>query len=73
MKPADMQWREKMQNSYEGDIKQISMIDMASKKTRKQANEQKGKQVKKPTKVVSARDKCRFRLDVHNFIVLKHG
>ena len=73
MKPVDMRWREKMQNSYEVDIKQISMIDMASKKSRKQANKQKGKQAKKPTKVVSARDKCRFRLDVHNFIVLKHG
>ena len=31
-------------------------------------NKQEGKQ-----KVVSARDKCRFGLDVHSFIVLKHG
>ena len=40
----------------------------ASKQTRKKTNKQKGKQ-----KVVSTRDKCRFGLNVHSFIVLKHG
>ena len=54
-------------------IKWISMISTASKeakskKTSTKANKQKSKQ-----KVVSARDKCRFGLDVHSFIVLKHG
>ena len=47
----------------------MSMIDMASKETRKKAkkaNKQESKQ-----KVVSARDKCRFGTNVHNFIVLK--
>ena len=42
-----------------------------SKKANQQArkaNKQGNKQ-----KVVSARDKCRFGLDVHNFIVLKYG
>ena len=39
-----------MQNAYKGDIKQISMIDMASKETRNQVNKQKGKQAKKKTK-----------------------
>ena len=57
-----------MQRAYERGIKQISMIDIASKETRKQANKQESKQ-----KVVSARDKYRFGLNVHNFIVLKHG
>ena len=37
-KPADKQWKEKMQRAYERGIKQISMIDMASKETRKEAN-----------------------------------
>ena len=36
--PADKQWKENMQRAYERGIKQISMIDMVSKKTRKQAN-----------------------------------
>ena len=62
-----------MQSAYEGGIKQISMIDMASKEARKQANKREGKQARKQIKVVSARDKCRFGLDVHSFIVLKHG
>ena len=44
------------------------MIGIVSNEARKQANKQKDKQ-----KVVSARDKCRFGLDVHSFIVLKHG
>ena len=59
-----------MQRAYERGIKQISMIDMASKETRKKAkkaNKQESKQ-----KVVSARDKCRFGSNAHNFIVLKH-
>ena len=62
------QWKEKMQRVYERSIKKISMIDMASKETRKQANKREGKQ-----KVVSARDECRFGLNVQNFIVLKYG
>ena len=57
-----------MQRTYERGIKQISMIDMVSKETRKEANKWESKQ-----KVVSARDKCRFGSNVHNFIVLKHG
>ena len=69
-----------MQRVYERGIKQISMIDMASKEqeskqtskkseqTSKRANKQESKQ-----KMVSARDKCRFGSDVHDFIVLKHG
>ena len=51
------------------------MIDMASKETRKQANKQtKEKANKQESKqnVVSAKDKCRFGSNVHNFIVLKH-
>ena len=67
-KLADKQWKEKIQSAYERGIKQISMIDMASKETRNQANKRKSKQ-----KVVFARDKCGFGLNVHNFIVLKHG
>ena len=61
-----------MQRVCERGIKQINMIDMASiagKQTnKKKANKQGNKQ-----KMVSARDKCRFGLIVHNFIVLKHG
>ena len=49
-KPVNKRWQEKMQNAYKGDIKQISMIDMASKETRNQVNKQKGKQAKKKTK-----------------------
>ena len=44
------QWKEKMQRVYERSIKKISMIDMASKETRKQANKREGKQVRKQTK-----------------------
>ena len=48
------------------------MIGMASiarnKQTRKKENKQGNEQ-----KMVSARDKCRFGSNVHNFIVLKHG
>ena len=42
---------------------------------RKKANQQAKKANKqgKHTKGVSVRDKCRFRLNVHDFIVLKHG
>ena len=57
-----------MQRAYERGIKQISMIDMASKEIRKQENKRESKQ-----KVVSERDKCRFGSNVHNFIVLNHG
>ena len=39
-----------MQSAYEGGIKQISMIDMASKETRKQANKQEDNQARKQTK-----------------------
>ena len=49
-KPADKQWKEKMQRAYEGGIKQISILDMASKETRKQANKWEGKQARKQTK-----------------------
>ena len=72
-KPTDKQWKEKMERAYERGIKQISMIDMESKETRKQANEREGKQAKRQTKVVSTGDKCRFGSIVHNFIMLKHG
>ena len=54
--------------AYERGIKQISMIDMASKEIRKQENKRESKQ-----KVVSTGDKCRFGSDVHSFIMLKHG
>ena len=51
-KPANKQWKEKMQRAYKRGIKQISVIDMASKetrklvnkRTRKKTNKQKGKQ-----------------------------
>ena len=64
-KPADKQWKEKIQSAYEGDIEQISVIDMASiaggrrydkqqdKQTNKKANKarkQANKQAKKQTK-----------------------
>ena len=49
-KPVDKQWKEKMQKAYERCIKQISMVDMASKETRKQANKREDKQVRKQTK-----------------------
>ena len=39
-----------MQKAYERGIKQISMIDMASRETRMQANKQEGKQARKQTK-----------------------
>ena len=56
-----------MHRAYERGIKQMSMIDMASI-TGKQANMQENEQ-----KVVSARDKFRFRSGIHSFIMLKHG
>ena len=69
-----------MQRTYDKGIKQISMVDLASKETRKQAKKQESKQTNKETdkqenkqKVASARDKCRFGSDVHGFIVLKYG
>ena len=49
-KPTDKQWKEKMQGAYERGIKQISMIDMAIKETRKQVNKREGKQARKQTK-----------------------
>ena len=58
----------------------MSMIDMASKETRKKAKKQEKKQTNEKVnkqenkqKVVSTRDKCRFGSNVHNFIVLKNG
>ena len=60
--------KKKIQKAYERGIKQLSTIDMASKETRKQANKRESKQ-----KVVSARDKCRFGSDGHDFIMLKYG
>ena len=42
--------------------------DRNGKQTSKKANKQESKQ-----RVVFARDKCKFGLDVHKFIVLKHG
>ena len=44
-------------------IKQMSVMDMVSI-TRKQANKQEHEQ-----KMVSARNKCKFGSNVHNFIV----
>ena len=62
-----------MQSAYEGGIKQISTIDMASKtQESKQTSEKTNKQESKQ-KVVFTRNKCRFGSNVHNFIVLKHG
>ena len=46
-KPVDKQWKEKMQRVYERGIKQINMVDMANKETRKQANKREGKQARK--------------------------
>ena len=40
----------KIQRAYERGIKQISMIDMASKETGKQANKQEGKEARKQIK-----------------------
>ena len=69
-----------MQRVYERGIKQINMVDMANKETRKQANKQESNQTSKKAnkqeseqKVVFAREKCRFGSNVHSFIVLKHG
>ena len=72
-KPADKQWKEKMQRVYEKGIEQINMVTWQAKKqeskqTNKETNNQENKQ-----KVASARDKCGFGLDVHDFIVLKYG
>ena len=39
-----------MHKAYERGIKQISMIDIASKETRKQTNKREGKQARKQTK-----------------------
>ena len=39
-----------MQKAYERGIKQISMIDIESKETRKQANKREGKQERRQTK-----------------------
>ena len=40
-----------MHRAYEKGIKQISMIDMASKETRKKENKREGKQTIKQTEV----------------------
>ena len=60
--------KKEIHRAYERGIKQISMIDMASKETRKQTNKRERKQ-----KVGSTGDKCRFGSNFHNFIVLKYG
>ena len=39
-----------MQKAYERGIKQISMIDMANKETRKQANKRESEQARKQIK-----------------------
>ena len=49
-KPANNQWKEKIQRTYERGIKHISMVDMTSKETRKQANKQEDKQAKRQIK-----------------------
>ena len=49
-KLAEKQGKEKMQRAYERGIKHISMIDMASKETRKKANKREGEQARKQTK-----------------------
>ena len=49
-KPANKQWKEKIQRAYEKGIKHISMVDMTSKETRKQANKQEDKQAKRQIK-----------------------
>ena len=61
-----------MQKAYERGIKKISMIDIASKETRKQANKREANKKESKQNVVFMRDKCRFGSNVHNFIVLKH-
>ena len=72
-KPANKQWKEKMQSAYEGGIKQISTIDMESKAQESKQTSEKTNKREDKQKVVSMRDKCRFGSNVHNFIVLKHG
>ena len=62
-----------MQSAYEGGINQISMIDMASKAQESKQTSEKANKKESKQKVVSAKDKCRFGSNVHNFIVLKHG
>ena len=49
-KPVDKQCKKKVHRAYERGIKQISMIDMASRETRMHANKQEGKQARKQTK-----------------------
>ena len=44
--PTEKQWKEKMQRAYERGIKQISIIDIPSKETRKQEGKQASKQTK---------------------------
>ena len=62
-----------MQSAYGGGINQISMIDMASKAQESKQTSEKANKKESKQNVVSARDKCRFGSNVHNFIVLKHG
>ena len=58
----------------EKDVKSIRKRHKADKHDRhgRQTSEEENKQDNKQ-KVVCVRDKCRFGLNVHNFIVLKHG
>ena len=72
-KLVDNQWKENAQRAYEKGIKQINMIDMASMACEKANTNKRANKQESTEKVVSARDKCRFRPNVHNFIVLKHG
>ena len=46
--------------------------DMTSHKINKQTESKKANKQESKQKVVSVWDKCRFGLNVHNFIVLKH-
>ena len=69
-----------MQRAHDKGMKQINMIDMENIETRMRANKRDNKQTSKKAnkqaskqKMVSARDKCRFGLGDHNFIVLKYG
>ena len=68
-KPADKQWKEKMQGACEGDIKQISVIDMASiiggrrydKQQDKQTNKKADKARKQANKQAKKQTKCGVR------------
>ena len=71
-KPVDKPRKQKRQRAQQRGIKRLNMIDMANIETRMQAKRE-TKQDTKQTRAVSMKDKCRFGLDVHSFIVLKNG